>query len=123
MARHLADPADCPHLDWLACQLDVGIVLGGANGEAATNLACPGSPASHYHLRIAAYTVDRADPGGMAARASRQRRYLRAGNCCPGGSPVHVVGTNSSRTFLVERDPAERRASGRRHRSVWACAC
>ena len=122
MAGHLADRVACPHLDSLAYQLDCGIVLVGSDGKAARDLARTRSPALRHHWRTAAHAVDCADPGRTPAMERRQWRYVRARNSCPGRGLVHMVGADSSRTFLVERDHAKGRPSGHRHRPVCACA-
>ena len=122
MACHLADPTACSHLDWLACQLDAGIVLVGSDRKAACDLARARSPTARYRWRIAAHAVDRAGPGRTPPLERRQCRYVRARTCCPGGGLIHMVGADSSWTFLVERDHAKGRPSGHRHRPVCACA-
>ena len=62
--------------------------------------------------------IDWQDAGEKAALAVWQRWRLRAGVPCPRGDLVHLVGENSSRTFLVERDHAQGRPSGHRDRPL-----
>src|SRR6186997_2488145 len=57
-----------------------------------------------------------------SARTEKRPVTWRARACCPGGGLIHMVGADSSWTFLVERDHAKGRPSGHRHRPVCACA-
>ena len=62
-----------------------------------------------YSGSHSAYALDRAGVGRETALAFWQRRYVRACGVDLGGYVVHVVGTNLSRTLLVERDHAQGR--------------
>ncbi len=112
MDRHVAQPVIGAYLDCMAHQLGRGVILVRSNAKTRDDLGIAGLPHSHSRRRHSIYALDRAGVGRETALAIWQRRHLRA--CGPdlGGDLVHVVGANSSRTFLVERDHAQGRPSG-----------
>ena len=94
-------------LDRMAHQLGRGVVLVRSNGKARHDLGLAGLPRPYYSGSHSAYALDRAGVGRETALAFWQRRYVRACGVDLGGYVVHVVGTNLSRTLLVERDHAQ----------------
>src|SRR5881409_561445 len=100
--HYLAHPVARHHLDFVGHQLGFGVVLVRSNQETRDDLGVaqvplPDSCGGHSFL-----AMEWQGSGGKAALAVRQPRYLRAGVSCPCGDLVHMVGEDSSRTFLVE---------------------
>ena len=96
------------HLDFVGRQLGRCIVLVRANQEECDELGLAQVSLTHLPGSDSLLAIDRKAPGRKAGLAVRQRRRLRAGVLCPCRDLVHMVGEDSSRTFLVERDHAQR---------------
>src|ERR1700682_4135815 len=112
MGLHLAHPVVGADLDGMAHQLGGGVVLVRSNGKARHDLGLASLPRPYYCRSPSACALDRAGVGRKTALAFWQRRYVRACGFDLGRYVVCVVGANSSRTLLVERDHAQGRPSG-----------
>src|ERR1700739_1705694 len=119
MDRYLAHGITRAHLGRLAYQLGGRLVLFRPYRKTRQDLGLAGLPYPDPRGRRPADTMDPAGPWRAAALARRQQRYISARRAGVGGDLVHVVGANSSRAFLVERNHAQERPSGHRHRPLW----
>ena len=115
---HLAHPIARHHLDCLAHQLGRRIVLVRPDAETGDDLGCADLPHSHLRGRHPFHALDRAASGRKAALAVRRSRDLCGGGPDAGRYLVHLVGSNPSRAFLVQRDHAQGGSSCHRHRPV-----
>src|SRR5881397_2039945 len=103
--RYLAHPIARHHLDFVGHQLGFGVVLVRSNEETRGGLGVAQVPLPHSRGGHPVLAMDWQGPGRKAALGVWQPWHLRAGGSCPCGDIVHMVGENSSRTFLVERYP------------------
>ena len=124
MDRHLAHRGLLA-LIWIgvAHQLGGGIVLFRPDRKTCQDLGLTGLPHPDYRGRDAPYALD--CPG--IAGASRFGTLATAAHTLLAGvtlagTLVHVVGANTSRPLLVERDHAQGRPSSYRHRPIRACS-
>src|SRR6478609_9210586 len=107
MDRYLADPIAGAYLGCMARQLGRGLVLVWSNGKTRHDLGLASLPHPDYRGSRTLGALDGTSIGRATVLACRQRRYVPACDSDVGGYVVHVVGANSSRTLLVERDYAQ----------------
>src|SRR4030095_14982881 len=108
----LAHPVARDHLDFVGHQLGRSVVLVRANEETRDDRGVAQVPLPHSLRGHSLFATDWEGPGGKDALAVWQCRHIRGGVSCPCRDIVHMVGENSSRTILVERDHAQGRPSG-----------
>src|SRR5947209_19605829 len=111
MDRHLAYPIAGVDLDGLAYQLDYWRFFLGSNRETRQNMGLASLPHSHSGRRHTINALDRAGVGRATAVESGKRANVRARGADLGRNVIHLVGANSSRTVLVERDHTQGRPS------------
>src|ERR671914_2395495 len=120
--HYLAHTVARHHLDFVGHELGFGVVLVRSNEETRDDLGVAQIPLPHSRRGHSFLAIDWQGPGRKAALAVWQPWHLRARMPCSCGDLIHLVGENSSRTILVERDHAQGRPSGHRHRPLRAGA-
>src|SRR4029077_19376885 len=106
LGGRLGPPVARLDLDCRDHQLGCGVVLVRPNQKARDDLGLPALPHSYPRRSHPFLALDLAGIGGKGALAVWQSRHLPAGGSDAGRDLVHMVGANSSWTFLVECDHA-----------------